>query len=169
MRVNIRAVVAAAVIAALFSGVGFGQASRDSKPPSITVAEAHQLVYALLDADDWTKLPGFAIEKLYISPTFPGFYEIHATWDNPGGGNSVGRYAVAEATGDVWDSVMCGRFTSPALLKAQEVLRKRIGLTEAEYRKLRKPGPGCEPDQAPQVMRMGRPMWGLPKPLEKRK
>jgi hypothetical protein len=153
MKVNIRAVIAAAVIAGLFAGVGFGQTSKDSKPRTITVAEARQLVYAMLDAEDWTKLPGFVLYE--SSPgSDQGFYFIHATYDSDGSG--IGHYAVERTTGEVWDWAMCGRFTSPALQKPQQRLRKLIGLTDADYLKLRKPG-FCEAGEVPQVLKMGRP------------
>jgi hypothetical protein len=93
-------------------------------------------------------------------PGYPGYYFVSAIHDNPGGGNTVGHYAIDMATGDVSDWVICGTFNSGPLEKAQEALRARIGLDRAEYRKLKQNPPGCEPDEKPAVpLRMGRPAW----------
>jgi hypothetical protein len=153
---NMRPWAVGAIIAvAVCPGLELGQTRKDSKSRTITMNEGRELVYAMLRADGWTNLPGFVIVDPYINPEFPDFYIIHATYDSDGSG--IGHYAVARTTGDVWDWAICGRFTSSALLKAQQVLRKRIGLTDVEYRNLRKPGPFCEPAEAPQVLKMGRP------------
>jgi len=54
-------------------------------------------------------------------------------------------YAVDRRTGDVWSAVICKRILTPALSKLQNALGKRIGLTNASYEGLRRPGPLCEP------------------------
>jgi hypothetical protein len=54
-------------------------------------------------------------------------------------------YAVDRRTGDVWSAVFCNRIEKRALRRLQAALRKRIGLTNAEYERLKKPGPLCEP------------------------
>ena len=56
----------------------------------------------------------------------------------------VRYYAVNRKTGDVWNSVICQRITSPSLRKLQAALRKSIGLTDMEYRKIKGQGPLCE-------------------------
>jgi hypothetical protein len=57
----------------------------------------------------------------------------------------VGYYAVDRNTADIWDAGFCQEISSPSLAQLQVVIRKHIGLTDTEYRKLRKPGPFCEP------------------------
>jgi hypothetical protein len=57
----------------------------------------------------------------------------------------VGYYAVDRNTADIWDAGFCQEISSPSLTQLQAVIRKHIGLTDTEYRKLRKPGPFCEP------------------------
>jgi len=124
----------------------------------ITTKEASELVYALLEPDGWTKLPGFTIVNPYTDANFPGFYIVHAEHYNPGGGSAIGHFAVERTTGEVMDWVMCGRFTSPSLTREQKVIRNRIGLTKQEYQRIKKPGPFCEVGEKEQVRKMGRPM-----------
>jgi hypothetical protein len=122
---------------------------------AITVPEASELVRALLKPDGWTKLRGFVLYQALFDAEFQDFYFIHAEWGKPP--VAIGHYAVERSTGDVWDWVKCGRFTSPSLAAAQQLLRKRIGLTDAEYQRIHKSGPFCEPNEQPQALKMGRP------------
>jgi hypothetical protein len=148
-----RARPAVLVIAAMLCATG-----RAADRRTITVAEASELVRALLKPDGWTKLRGFVLYQALFEGEFRDFYFIHAERNNPSGGAvAIGHYAVERTTGEVWDWVKCGRFTSPSLAGAQQALRRRIGLTDSEYQKIRKPGPFCEPDEKPQDLRMGRP------------
>jgi hypothetical protein len=52
---------------------------------------------------------------------------------------------VDRKTADIWDAWFCQEISSPYLAQLQVVLRKHLGLTDTEYRRLRKPGPFCEP------------------------
>jgi hypothetical protein len=122
---------------------------------TITVSEAQELVRALLKPDGWTKLSGFVLYQALFDAEFQDFYFIHAESGKPP--VAIGHYAVERTTGEVWDWVKCGRFNSPSLNAAQQALRKRIGLTDEEYQRIRKPGPFCEPDEKPQALQMGRP------------
>jgi hypothetical protein len=125
---------------------------------AITVPEASELVRALLKPDGWTKLRGFVLYQALFDAEFQDFYFIHAEWDSPAGRHiAIGHYAVERSTGEVWDWVKCGRFNSPSLAEAQQALRKRIGLGDSDYQKVRKAGPFCEPDEKPQALKMGRP------------
>lgn len=132
--------------------------ARSEDRRTITVGEATALVNALLKPEGWTKLRGFVLYQALFDAEFQDFYFIHAEWDSPGHSNeAIGHFAVERTTGDVWDWVRCGRFTSPSLTAAQQAFRKRIGLTDQEYQKIRKPGPFCESDEKPQVFKMGKP------------
>jgi hypothetical protein len=125
---------------------------------AITVTEAQELVRALLKPDGWTRLRGFVLYQALFESEFQDFYFIHAEWDSPKGRHeSIGHFAVERSTGDVWDWVKCGTFNSPSLTTAQQAMRNRIGLTDAEYQKIRKRGPFCEPNEAPQPFQMGKP------------
>jgi hypothetical protein len=54
----------------------------------------------------------------------------------------AGHYAVDSLTGDVWNAVMaCDELSTPALHKLQTKLRSRNGLSEAEYRKVKRTCP----------------------------
>jgi len=130
--------------------------AEDRRP--ITVTDATGLVNALLKPDGWTKLKGFVLYQALFDAQFQGFYFIHAEWDSPSHNSAaIGHFAVERATGDVWDWVICGQFHSPSLASAQQALRKQIGLTDAEYLKIRKPGPFCEPGEKPQLLKIGKP------------
>jgi len=108
----------------------------------------------------WTKLAGFEIDVgPYIEPDRPGYYYIHAICDNPDGSNTVGHWAVDQITGDVWDSAACALYTSPALSKAQEKLRQRVGMAASEYKRSRKNASWCRASQNPPTIEMGRPAW----------
>ena len=65
--------------------------------------------------------------------------------DSTRGVLQVGYYAVDRKTAEIWSAVACQEISSPTLAQFQVALRKHIGLTNTEYRKLRKPGPFCEP------------------------
>src|SRR5580698_5952877 len=90
----------------------------------ITVNEAQELVRALLKPDGWTKLRGFVLYQALFDAEFQDFYFIHAEWGTPP--KAIGHYAVERSTGEVWDWVRCGQFTSPSLSEAQQTLRRRI-------------------------------------------
>jgi hypothetical protein len=141
------------VIAALFCAD-----ARSEERRTITVSEASSLVDALLKPDGWTKLKGFVLYQALFDAEFQGFYFIHAEWDSPSSKSAaIGHFAVERTTGDVWDWVVCGEFNSPSLTAAQQALRKRIGLSDEEYQKMRKQGPFCEPGEKTQALRMGKP------------
>jgi hypothetical protein len=124
----------------------------------ITVAEASELVTELLKPDGWTKLPGFVLYQALFDAQFQGFYFIHAEWDSPASRHvAIGHFAVERSTGEVWDWVRCGQFNSPSLTAAQAAMRKRIGLDDSDYKRIRKPGPFCAADEKPQAFKMGRP------------
>jgi carboxypeptidase family protein len=146
-----RSLSAFVVIAILACGTGLRAAQR-----TITAGEASELVDAMLRADGWAKLPGFAVNAYTISD-FPDFYAVDATSNNPGGSGTIGHYAVERTTGEVWSLPVCGRYSSSALLDAQQALRDRIGLTDLEYRSLREPGPFCAPGETPHALEVGKP------------
>jgi hypothetical protein len=101
----------------------------------------------------YLKLPDRAVYRLGSDFGYKGFYffqaeEGHssANLEDPTVGVfQVGYYAVDRNTADTWDAGFCREISSPSLAHFQVVIRKRIGLTDTAYRKLRKPGPFCEP------------------------
>ena len=56
------------------------------------------------------------------------------------------HHSVDPNTGDVWSADVCEEYKTQPLRKLQQTIRKRIGLTDGEYKTLRKPGPMC-PDR----------------------
>jgi hypothetical protein len=83
----------------------------------------------------------------------PYFYVFQGLTDNPGGSGNMGFFEVDPETADVWDGVVCARFATRPLAKLQRVIRRRIGLTEEEHRKLQRPGTYCEPGEKPEIYR----------------
>jgi hypothetical protein len=112
----------------------------------VTYKEAHDLLTSFL------KVHPLAVEKSG-DMGYKEFYFFMADMGSVpcrpcGKGVYVGNfqyYAVDRRTGDVWSSTICERIATRALTRLQMALRKRIGLTKAEYRELKRPGPMCEP------------------------
>jgi hypothetical protein len=127
-------------------GAAFGQTSSGVKRRNVTLEEARDLVYAYLKSGGCTKSTCF-VDQIHDT-YFPEFYSFSAMWPNQYG--SV-YFKVDPLTGDVWDGAACGAFTSPSLVALQQVIRKRIGLTDEEYKKVPKNAPMCEPGQKPHV------------------
>jgi hypothetical protein len=95
----------------------------------------------------YLKLPGGAVLNSG-DMGFAGFRYFMAILGTSGGEVGVLQvryFAVDRQTGEVWESVICQRIASPSLRKLQAALRKRIGLTDEEYRKIKRLGPMCDP------------------------
>src|SRR5260221_8153734 len=76
---------------------------------------------------------------------WPGFYSFSAYGPaNPGGSSTIGHFLIDLKTGDVWDGAVCQEYKSVAITKLQVSIRKNVGLTEAEYRKLRRRSQLCD-------------------------
>lgn len=107
----------------------------------LTVEEARELVKAAVPPE-MASLPGLSLDY-YSNPACPEFYFFAVLWSNPNpiGSNLSAHIAVNSRTGDVWDPFLTKRFESPKLKKLQELIRKRLGLSDAEYRKLREKQP----------------------------
>jgi hypothetical protein len=113
----------------------------------ISEQEAHHILTKYL------KLGDGAVYRLDADFGYKGFYFLQAeeevasaNLEDPTQGTLwIRYYAVDKKTADIWDAGFCQEISSPSLAQLQVVLRKHIGLTDAIYRKLRKPGPFCEP------------------------
>lgn len=123
---------------------GSGAAGQEPGARKLTLDEARQLAYKAVESvESGNKLPGFGLDP-YKDDYFPDFYFFEALWDNPGPGSGViGHYAVDPRMGDVWSAIVCRQLTSVSLRKLQRAMHKRIGLSEKQYRKLKRPGPMC--------------------------
>jgi hypothetical protein len=117
---------------------------------NVSVEEANDLVCVVTGgcADGSVELVG---SKADVSSPDSGFYAFQALWTTapPDINFNLGFFQVDPRTGDVWNGVICEKFTSPELLKLQRTIRQRTGLTDEEYRKTQKPGPMCEPEDSP--------------------
>lgn len=108
------------------------------KRRNVSDEEAHDLVCVLAgscEGGDTVLLPA----NVRVDA---GFYHLDV-WNSI---SQVGFFDVDARTGDVWNGVICERFDSPSLVRLQRKIRKRIGLTEEEYRRIPKTGPMCEPE-----------------------
>jgi hypothetical protein len=57
----------------------------------------------------------------------------------------IGNYAVDPSTGDVWSATSsCDELSTHALRRLQTKIRARIGLSDAEYKRIKSKGPLCE-------------------------
>jgi hypothetical protein len=117
-------------------------AAAQKAPRKLTLEEAQVLAIDALDTAS-RKLPGLTLGK-YKEEHFPDFFSFEALWDNPDpdGSTVVDDLAVDPQTGDVWRRGAC-RLQSLTLTKSQIAIRKRIGLSDADYQRLRRQGPAC--------------------------
>ena len=129
----------------LVAALIIGQADAGSKSRTISMEEARGLVYALLAST------GCTVQKCEVHQRqddyFPALYFLDATWPNPTGSPRIGSWAVNPKTAVLWDANSCIEYRNSRVIKAQMVLRKRIGLTEAALAKLKGRPPGCEPEE----------------------
>src|ERR1019366_3353285 len=112
------------------------------KPRELTIQEAHSVLEAYIP--DATKhLPGYGLDD--FAGYDPGrFYFIEVNWDNPGGSVVWGSFAVDKTTGDLWSAVICEKYSSRRIRAMQQEIRKRIGLSDAMYKQIKRSGPICE-------------------------
>jgi hypothetical protein len=150
MRTIVRAAFVMTV-AALFC-LAFGQTSSEGQRRNVTVEEASDLLYAYLESRGCTT-SSCSVGQIHDT-YFSGCYSFSAMWNNhPHGSPVLGYFKVDPRTGHVWDGVMWRSLTSPSLVKLQQVIRKRIGLSDEENQKTPRNAPMCEPDQKPGVAR----------------
>ena len=116
--------------------------------PTLTQFEEEELVYAavLVDSPRALQLPKFGLDPSGPDKWDPAFDFYQALDDaDPDGSAVFGTYAVNRSTGDVWNGIMCSEYKSARLRKLQSRFRKRLGLSPADYSRLRVPGPLCGP------------------------
>jgi hypothetical protein len=123
-------------------------AAAEAAQRKINPAEVDELLKAAVETNlpGASRLRGFGFEPPYHLPDkyYPRFQIYQATWDNVGGSVNLGFYALDPLTLDVWNGVQCEEFKSPKLAALQRKLRTLIGLSKAQYRKIRVTGPECE-------------------------
>jgi hypothetical protein len=68
-------------------------------------------------------------------------YEFGASVDNPDRDDAAGDYFVDPSTADVQEFVLCEPPKAKTVINFQAQLRKSIGLSDSEYRKIKKPLP----------------------------
>jgi hypothetical protein len=114
----------------------------------INAPETDALVQAAINAE-WPhakKFPGLGVEsEVQKDVYYPKFRFFYVTWaGSPKGGSAVvGSIAIDPLTADVWNGVMCEEIRSPQVAAIQRKIRRRIGLSDRQYRSLKAPGPLC--------------------------
>jgi hypothetical protein len=109
-----------------------------SEPKEISREQARQLVLRVLESQGFDlKSPDLVVEDQPEDPDMSGFYRFSAYTRGEGMNFSAGAYAVGRRTVEVWNWMHCWRFGRAKSVRAlQKQLRKEIGLTDSEYRKL---------------------------------
>jgi hypothetical protein len=121
----------------------------ESKRRTISVEEGRELVYALLEPSGCTRRR-CEVDRLQ-DKYFPQLFFFDGLWPNPTGSPHIGSWAVDPKTGDLWDANVCVEYRSSGVESLQLRLRKRIGLTEDGYKKLKKRPPMCDPGEKVEI------------------
>ena len=131
--------VASLLLATLPCRADFARESR-----TVTKNEAEALVRAALPAK-LKRLPQFGME-ISQDENNHKFYLAFVYWaGEPQGSMTVGNYDVDTETGDVWNAVSsCDEMDTHALRKLQKMIRRNIGLSDPEYKRIKDKGPLCE-------------------------
>jgi hypothetical protein len=135
-----------------------GAAAAPTVKPLVTVKEAEHLVMVELAHEHRDNLPGLVLsEDPYPDPYLPSFWVISVDWDERVNGEQYGTghygyFSVDKMTGDVGGAISCHRYHSPELARAQWALRRRLGMSAQDYKKLRRDGPYCGCDAEPGVI-----------------
>ncbi len=116
----------------------------------VTYEEAHDLLTAFLKVQPGAvmKSGDLGYKEFYFFMADMGSVPCRPCARQGQKGVYVGNfqyYAVDPRTGDVWSAVFCERIARRKLSRLQAALRRRIGLTNAHYERLKRPGPLCEP------------------------
>jgi hypothetical protein len=137
-------VSAAAVVGLLLTALTPISATAGANGRKVTVAEARQLVLASLDPQS-QRLPGLTVKGGARDSSFPDYYSFAVMWDGTSSASvMVGFFDVDPLTGDVFEGTGCGERTTPLLRALQTKIRHSWGLSDNEYRRLKKKGPYCE-------------------------
>ena len=109
--------------------------------------EARKLVYALLKPSGCTErtCDVETISDKYFTQFL--FFEALALHSSPNSSLHIGSWAVDPRTGDLYDASVCAEYRNAAVHSLQQQLRKRIGLSEGDYRKLKQRPPMCDPGE----------------------
>src|ERR1044071_3079007 len=103
---------------------------------NLTKADARELVAAAL-GPRIRELPHCGLDDFQsYDPKRKECYLFEASFSNPGGMQVVGHYAVHKVNGDVWKLIVCEKVESEELHRLQLPLRRRIGATSSEMRRV---------------------------------
>jgi hypothetical protein len=144
-KMNTGRCVLAAALMLLWSLPIFAASAPPTRP--VGLDEARELAYAASPPtkDDKNRLRKPWVEDVGKEPDpRVDFYFFCVHWDLPDDPVDVVNWlAVDVQTGDVWDGDVCREYKSAALTQLKRTIRKRIGLSQQEYWKLKRVGPMC--------------------------
>jgi hypothetical protein len=124
----IAAVLALLAVSFGCASVSAGNGSKLDPKKRISVKQAEELVYEILQ--DPRHQHGLEPYK----PLSPEFYGFEVVVPNPGGSGVIGHFMVNPWNGDVWDDDdPCHLVETPTLSELQSEIRKRLGLSKAEF------------------------------------
>ena len=128
----------------VFASLALSIAQCANRPRNVSADQAKNLLLEALPLKT-RHLPKFGLDG-GLAPDRPRFYFFSATWAGfPNGSAVIGNYAVDASTGDVFSTtVECEEISTPSLRKLQAEIRKRIGLSDSEYHKIKSKGPLCQ-------------------------
>jgi hypothetical protein len=135
--------VAKALIVVLLAPVAAAHAGSAAAPSKLTIPQMKMLVREYMGHSGGKY--GLVVEDEGEETHFAGFRYFDVLTRDPNAFfASLDHVAVDEATGDLWFANACGADESARLSIAQRKLRARIGLSDTEYRRLRRSGPYCD-------------------------
>jgi hypothetical protein len=124
----------------------------DGSSGEIMRDEARRLVTKVVEAQGTpTKSPKSDLEdNTAAAQDFPDFYFFDAYFDTPNRLATIGSYAVNRKTADVWEWIGCHRLGPKPIKSYQGSLRRQIGLSRSQYRKLSRHAPCQNQERAAQ-------------------
>jgi len=112
----------------------------------IVRAEAKHLVKIWLASQGYdTRSWRFVLDADPDQNEFPSFYFFSANFVQEQSAPTLGHFAVNRRSADLWDWELCRRIQEPAIQSTQKSLRKKLRLTDRDYRSLSKIAPCSGP------------------------
>src|SRR5258708_10095964 len=112
----------------------------------ITSEEARDLVREWLTDEGYpTRTQRFILDSDRERADFPGFYFLSASYEQEQSAPTLGHFAVNRRSADLWDWELCKKLSSSSLRVSQKRLRKEMGLSERDYRKVSRTAPCSGP------------------------
>jgi hypothetical protein len=117
-----------------------------STEKEIAPEDAQSLVKKWLTSQGYdTGSSRFILEPDPEHSGFPEFYFFSAAYEQEQSVPTLGHFAVNRKSTDLWDWELCKRLRAPAVRSVQRSLRKKLGLSKQDYRRVSKDAPCSGP------------------------